>query len=66
MTKFDKWWDNLDPHTKKYLESQPIYHDKDLVKAGLVGAGIGFFIGVIVGFEWAWRPVVDTFKPLVG
>lgn len=62
MNKWDVWWDSLPEHTKKYLESQPIWHDKDLFKAGLVGAGIGFFIGVVVGFEWAWRPVVQTFS----
>jgi hypothetical protein len=37
-----------------------------MAKAALVGIAIGFVIGVIVGYDWAWRPVVNTFKPLVG
>jgi hypothetical protein len=43
-----------------------IWHDTDLVKAVLYGIVIGFVVGVAVGYEWAWRPVVNTFKPLVG
>lgn len=43
-----------------------IWYDSDLAKAALVGVAIGFVVGVIVGYEWAWRPVVNTFRPLVG
>ena len=43
-----------------------IWYDRDLVKAGLFGAAIGLVVGIVVGYEWAWRPIVATFKPLVG
>lgn len=66
MNKWAEWYNNLPEHTKKYLESQPLYFEKDLWKAAAVGAVIGFLVGVFVGFEWAWRPVVTVFKPLVG
>jgi hypothetical protein len=66
VSKFNDWYDNLDPNTKKYLESQPIYHGKDILKSSLIGAAIGFIVGVIVGFEWAYTPVVNAFKPLIG
>ena len=43
-----------------------IWHNRDMVKAGLYGVAIGFVVGVVVGYEWAWQPVVKTFKPLIG
>jgi hypothetical protein len=43
-----------------------IWHDRDLFRAGLVGVAIGLVVGIVIGYEWAWRPVVNTFKPLVG
>jgi hypothetical protein len=43
-----------------------IWYDYDIAKAALVGVAIGFVIGVAVGYEWAWRPVVTVFKPLIG
>lgn len=66
MSKFNDWYDNLDPKTKKYLESQPIYHGKDLLKSSLFGAFWGFIVGLIVGYQLGWEPVVTTFRPLVG
>lgn len=65
-SKYDAWWDSLSPQMKEYLKNQPIWHDRDMYKAVAVGAVIGFLVGVIVGYEWAWRPVVATFRPLVG
>ena len=43
-----------------------IWYDSDIAKAALVGVTIGLVVGVIIGYEWAWRPVVNTFKPLIG
>ena len=43
-----------------------IWNDYDLIKAALFGAGIGLVAGVAIGYEWAWQPVVNTFKPLIG
>ena len=45
---------------------QAIWNDIDLIKAVLFGAGIGLVAGVAIGYEWAWQPVVSTFKPLIG
>jgi hypothetical protein len=45
---------------------QAIWNDIDLIKAVLFGAGMGLIVGVGIGYEWAWRPVVNTFKPLIG
>ena len=66
MNKWTKWYGSLPEHTRKYLKHQPLWHDSDLVKAGLVGVAIGLVIGITIGYEWAWRPVVTTFKPLIG
>jgi len=60
------WYNNLPEHTKTYLESQPIYYGRDILKSSLMGAVIGFIVGVLVGFEWAYQPVIAVFKPLVG
>jgi hypothetical protein len=64
--KHQQWWDNLSPQMQDYLKRQPIWHDRDMYKAATVGSVIGFFVGLIVGYEWAWRPVVTVFKPLAG
>lgn len=45
---------------------QAIWNDIDLIKGGLVGAAIGLVVGIGIGYEWAWQPVVNTFKPLIG
>jgi hypothetical protein len=46
MSKFQAWYDNLPEHTKTYLKSQPIWHDRDLFKAGLFGVIVGVLIGL--------------------
>lgn len=66
MSKYQEWWDKLDPQTQKYLERQPLWHDKDLFKSAIVGALIGFFLGFVVGYNLAIEPVVRTIKPLIG
>ena len=43
-----------------------IWYDTDIIKAVLFGIAVGFMFGVVVGYEWAWQPVVNTFKPLLG
>lgn len=66
MTKFENWWNSLSPQMKQYLKSQPIWTDKDLYKSLAIGAVVGFVIGFIVGYEAAWKPVIQTFRPLIG
>jgi hypothetical protein len=43
-----------------------IWNDYDLIKATLVGGAIGLVIGIVVGYELAWQPVVNIFRPLIG
>lgn len=50
-TKLSKWWNGLPENHKKYLESQPIWYDRDLFKAVAVGIVIGFIVGLIVGYD---------------
>jgi len=45
MSKLSEWYDSLDPHTKKYLDQQPLWHDRDLAKVAV----ISFVLGVILG-----------------
>ena len=45
---------------------QAIWNDVDLIKASLVGSTIGLAVGILIGYEWAWQPVVKTFKPFIG
>ena len=45
MNKWNAWYDSLPNHTKEYLKTQPLWHDRDLAKAFAVGAVIGFIIG---------------------
>ena len=46
MNKWTAWYDSLSPSTKEYLKNQPIWHDRDLLKAGLFGAVVGIVIGL--------------------
>lgn len=66
MSKLSDWYDSQPEHIKKYLEKQPIWHDRDLYKAVAFGIIIGFIVGFIVGYEVAWQPVIQTFRPLIG
>lgn len=66
MSKFQDWYDQLPEQHKQYLEKQPIWHDRDLIKASIVGALVGFLLGIVVGYELGFQPVVNTFRPLVG
>jgi hypothetical protein len=45
---------------------QTIWNDIDLIKAGVVGSALGLVVGIAIGYEWAWQPVVNTFRPLIG
>ena len=46
-SKWDKWYDSLPEHTKIYLKSQPVWHDKDLAIVALLGTVVGFVLGYI-------------------
>ena len=65
-SQLETWWQNLPDNYKTYLKRQPIWHDRDLYKFGAVCAVLGFVVGFLAGYETAWRPVVTTFRPLIG
>ena len=46
-SKWDLWWDSLPEHTKEYIRNQPVWHDRDMVKAGVIGAIVGLVIGLL-------------------
>ena len=48
MNKWTAWYDSLPEHTKQYLKSQPVWHDSDLLRAGIFGLVIGFILGAML------------------
>lgn len=50
MNKWKKWRENQDAKTLAYLDSQPIWRDKDLFKA----VSLGIAIGIAIGFAWGY------------
>jgi hypothetical protein len=48
MSKFQAWYDSLPEHTKIYLTSKPLWHDRDMAKALALGIAIGLVIGVMI------------------
>lgn len=47
MNNWDKWYNSLPEHTKQYLKSQPLWHDKDVALFCSIAMAIGFFFGYI-------------------
>lgn len=47
MNKFQNWYDSLPEHTKQYINAQPVWHDRDMLKALLLGTAIGLVIGLL-------------------
>lgn len=47
MQNWDEWKASLPASTRKYLESQPIWYDSDMWKAGFCGFIIGVMVGLI-------------------
>jgi len=52
--------------TTEQNSEQWIWSNKDLRKHCMVAFGFGIFVGTLIGYEWAWRPVVDCARYLVG
>ena len=48
MSKLSEWYDSLDPHTKKYLDQRPLWHDRDLAKTAVFSFVLGVILGVIL------------------
>jgi hypothetical protein len=45
MNKWTAWYDSLSPNTKQYLNTQAVWHDRDIFKF----ASIAFVLGIVVG-----------------
>jgi len=43
-----------------------IWNDYDMIKSAIYGGVVGLIVGITLGYGWAWQPVVNTFKPLIG
>ena len=48
MGKWERWYESLPEGTKEYLKRQPVWHDSDMWKAGLVGFAFGIIVGLIL------------------
>ena len=48
------------------IKNEAIWRDSDLLKFSLIAAAIGFAIGFLFGYEAAWKPIVNCFRPLIG
>ena len=48
QNKWDAWWDSLPQHTKDYIKKQPVWHDRDMAKALVLGMVIGLIIGAMI------------------
>ena len=44
--KFTSWYDNQNETTKAWLNSQPIWNDKDMWVALFISTTIGFLVGL--------------------
>lgn len=45
-SNFSSWYDNQNETTKAWLDSQPIWNDKDMWVALFIGITIGFLVGL--------------------
>ena len=48
MNKWEQWYEGLPESTKTYLKAQPVWHDRDMWKAGMFGVLVGIIIGAIL------------------
>lgn len=46
--------------------SEQIWTNLDMIKTSVFAAAIGFFLGLVIGYQLGFEPVVKTFKPLIG
>ena len=45
-SEYQKWWDNLNPSTREFLNKQPAYHGKDMLMIFFYGVTIGLLISL--------------------
>jgi hypothetical protein len=51
---------------KTDFNKMAIWYDSDMLKFALFGAFVGFIVGVGVGYELGFKPVVNTVRYLIG
>jgi hypothetical protein len=49
--KWSAWWDSLPENTRIYLESQPIWYDRDVAKFVSIALVVGFIVGFFTGYR---------------
>lgn len=49
-----------------YSQSEYLWTDRDLIKAGIFGAVVGAVVALVVYFEVFYQPIVPVFRPLIG
>lgn len=49
--KWAIWWDSLPENTRTYLNSQPIWYDRDVAAFVSISIVIGFIIGFFTGYR---------------
>jgi hypothetical protein len=47
MNKWEQWHNSLSKHTKEYLKTQPVWHDRDIAKFVSIALAVGFLFGYI-------------------
>lgn len=45
MNKWTAWYDSLPEHTRRYLDSRPVWHDRDLFATAVIALLFGIFLG---------------------
>ena len=45
--KWSTWYDAQPEHVKRWMKAQPIWHDNDMWKAGIVGFVCGILFGLL-------------------
>ena len=47
MSDWDKLYDSLPEHTKQWLKTQPIWHDRDVALYVSIALVVGFILGIL-------------------
>ena len=48
MNKWTAWYDSLPKHTQQYLDTRPVWHDRDLIWLSVVVFVLGIFVGRVM------------------
>lgn len=48
MNKYKQWYLNQNKTTQEWLDTQPIWHDRDMIFGVIAGSVLGLLIGLLV------------------